>query len=247
MIHLLGIVTGAWLGFASPLQTAPVVGQAAGSAVGAAATPSAATVLREVQKFYAGTKQLSAKFSQRVINKAFGKPSDSSGNVYLAKPGKMRWDYSDKKRKVAKKSFISNGTYLYVVENDKQQVLKKSLKNDLMPVAVTFLTGKGDLASEFNAEIESSSPFGTKDDVVLKLTPKTPSAQYKSLHLVVAKDNYRVKKSVITDASDNTNEISFFSPDFDKPVKAKWFEFDLRRVKNYRMIDADQPSPPPTK
>ena len=45
------------------------------------------------------------------------------------KPGKMRWDYLEKKKdKVeVKKSFISNGTYLYVVEHDNKQVVKKNL------------------------------------------------------------------------------------------------------------------------
>src|SRR5207248_7761034 len=95
-----------------------------------------------------------------------------------------------------KKSFISNGTYLYVVEHDNKQVVKKNLANDLMPVAVTFLYGKGNLKAEFNAALETGGKYGTKDDFVLKMTPKKPSAQYKALYLVVAKDNYRVKQSV---------------------------------------------------
>jgi hypothetical protein len=109
-----------------------------------------------------------------------------------------------------------------------------------MPVAVTFLYGKGDLKAEFNAEIDKSGKYGAKGDIVLKMTPKKPSAQYKNLYLVVAPDNYRVKQSVIIDSSNNVNQFQFFAPDFDKPVKDTWFEFDERSVKNYRVIDADQ-------
>jgi len=177
--------------------------------------------------------------------------------VWLMKPGKMRWDYVEKKKdKVqVKKSFISNGTYLYVVEHDNKQVVKKNLANDLMPVAVTFLYGKGDLKAEFNAAIDTAGKYGSKDDIVLKMTPKKPSAQYKALYLVVAKDNYRVKQSVIIDSSDNVNQFMFFGPDFEKSIKDSWFEFDERSVKNYRIIDADQPQgsaapaalPPPAK
>jgi hypothetical protein len=75
---------------------------------------------------------------------------------------------------------------------------------------------------------------------VLKLTPKQPSAQYKNLFLVVAKDNNRVTQSIIIDSSNNVNHFHFYSPDFDKPLKDSWFEFDERSVKNYRVIDADQ-------
>jgi hypothetical protein len=46
---------------------------------------------------------------------------------------------------------------------------------------------------------------------------------------------------VIIDSSDNVNQFKFFGPDFEKPVKDAWFEFDERSVKNYRIIDADQP------
>ena len=33
----------------------------------------------------------------------------------------------------------------------------------------------------------------------------------------------------------------FFAPDFEKPIKDAYFEFDERSVKNYRVIDADAP------
>jgi outer membrane lipoprotein carrier protein len=261
MIDFIGILTRTWLGVSSPapqhpanhvqhISTAPLVATpAAGAATGsaaatpapAAAAPNATNVVNEVQKFYAGINQVTAQFRQSVTNNTFGSTKTSDGTVWLKKPGKMRWDYVEKKKdKVqVKKSFISNGQYLYVVEHDNKQVVKKNLANDLMPVAVTFLYGKGNLSSEFNAALETGGKYGTKDDLVLKMTPKKPSAQYKALYLVVAKDNYRVKQSVIVDSSDNVNQFQFFGPDFEKSIKDAWFEFNENSVKNYRIIDAD--------
>ena len=244
MIDIIGILTRTWLGMNAPapaqiVHTAPLVAQPTAAAIVA---PSAATVVDNVQKFYAGIKQVTAQFRQSVTNSTFGSTKTSDGTVWLMKPGKMRWDYVDKKQGKAqvKKSFISNGTYLYVVEHDNKQVVKKNLQNDLMPVAVSFLYGKGDLKAEFSAEIDKSGKYGAKDDIVLKMTPKKPSAQYKNLYLVVAKDNYRVKQSVIIDSSNNVNQFMFFAPDFDKAQKETIYEFDERSVKNYRIIDADQ-------
>jgi outer membrane lipoprotein carrier protein len=254
MIDFIGILTRTWLGVHAPapaqqLTTAPLV--MAGGAGSAAATPatamSADTVVAEVQKFYAGIKQVTASFRQSVTNNTFGSTKTSDGTVWLMKPGKMRWDYVEKKagKTMVKKSFISNGSYLYVVEHDNKQVVKKNLQNDLMPVAVTFLYGKGDLAKEFTPEIDKSGKYGAKGDIVLKMTPKQPSAQYKNLYLVVANDpknpkaNFRVKQSVIVDSSNNVNSFNFYTPDFEKPLDAKIFEFDERSVKNYRIVDAD--------
>jgi outer membrane lipoprotein carrier protein len=253
MIDIIGIITRTWIAASSPapaqhLTTAPLVAApGAGSAAAQATAPaapaaSASAVVTEVQKFYAGIKQVTATFRQSVTNNTFGSTKTSDGTVWLSKPGKMRWDYLEKKqgKTKVKKSFISNGSYLYVVEHDNKQVVKKNLANDLMPVAVTFLYGKGDLQKEFTPEIDKSGKYGAKDDIVLKMTPKQASAQYKNLYLVVAKDNYRVKQSVIVDASNNVNQFMFYSPDFEKSLKDGIFEFDERSVKNYRIVDADQ-------
>ena len=238
-MSFLAIVIHAWL----------VATPAAGAAAAAATAPTAPTaptangVVDNVQKFYADIKQVTAQFRQSVTNSTFGTSKTSDGTVWLMKPGKMRWDYLEKKKSKdveVTKSFISNGSTLYVVDHGNKQVVKKNLQQDLMPVAVTFLYGKGDLKAAFTAELDKASKYGDKDDLVLKLTPKQPSAQYKNLILVVAKDNFRVKESIIVDSSSNVNQFRFYAPDFDKSIKDTWFEFDERSVKNYRVIDADQ-------
>ena len=212
----------------------------------APAAPSTATeVVDRVQQFYGGIKRVTALFRQSVTNDMFGSTKTSDGTVWIMKPGKMRWDYVEKKKvgndtKVeVKKSFISNGRYLYVVEHDNKQVLKKNLERDLMPVAVSFLYGKGDLKAEFNAELDRSGKYGEKGDIVLRLTPKQPSAQYKNLYLVVSPKDFHVSQSVIVDASNNVNHFRFYAPDFNKPIEDSSFEFDERSVKNYRVTDAD--------
>jgi outer membrane lipoprotein carrier protein len=229
----------------APLVAAPVAPAvaAAPAAPAAAAAPTAAAVVDQVQRFYAGIKQVTASFRQAVTNDTFGSTKSSDGTVWIMKPGKMRWDYLDKKKGLVevKKSFISNGTYLYVVEHDNKQVVKKNLERDLMPVAVSFLYGKGDLKAEFNPELDKTGKYGEKGDLVLKLTPKQPSAQYKNLYLVVSPGDFHVSQSVIIDSSNNVNHFRFFAPDFEKPIKDAYFEFDERSVKGYRVIDADAP------
>jgi outer membrane lipoprotein carrier protein len=233
----------AWLTHASlVLVDVPLVATPTAAAATASAAPDAASAVQHVQDFYAKIKQVTALFRQTVKNSTFGTSKDSDGKVWLAKPGKMRWDYVEKKQNnvIPKKSFISNGTTLYLVDHDNKQVLKKDLKQDLLPVAVSFLYGKGDLATEFNPAVDTSGTYGGKDDLVLKLTPKQPSAQYKALYLVVNKQDFHVSQSIIVDSSNNVNHFRFFSPDFEAPIKDSWFEFDPRSVTNYRVIDADQ-------
>jgi outer membrane lipoprotein carrier protein len=249
-MNLIGILTRAFLGVApapAPAQHLATVPLVMAPGATAAVPTNAADVVDQVQKFYASIDQVTAQFRQAVTYDTFGSTKTSDGTLWIQKPGKMRWDYLDKKKgKVeVKKSFVSNGSYLYMIEHDNKQVVKKNLQQDLMPVAVSFLYGKGDLKAEFTAEIDKTGKYGTKDDIVLKLTPKKPSAQYKNLYLVVNTSDYHVSQSVIIDSSNNINHFRFFAPDFKAPIKSSWFEFDERSVKNYRIVDADQQQPQP--
>lgn len=215
---------------------------------------SAATadeVVDQVQKFYADIKQVSAKFRQINTNATFGRTTTQDGKVWIKKPGKMRWDYYSKPRKKngkkvvdTLKNFISNGTYLYVVEHQNKQVVEKDLSKNVLPVAVTFLYGKGDLKTDFTAALDNTGTYGdkTKGDIVLALTPKQTSTQYKTLYLVVDGTNYHVKESVIVDGSDNVNHFKFYEPDFDSTVKDKLFAFNKKSVPNYRIITDDDSS-----
>jgi len=244
MIDVIGIITRTWLGLSVPLAAAPAAGSAtaAAQAPAPAAPVSANTAVQNVQKFYANIKQVKAAFRQTVKNATFGTEKTSDGTVWLMKPGKMRWDYLDKKGSTVSvsKNFISNGKTLYVVDHGNKQVMKKSLQQDLMPVAVSFLYGSGDLSKEFNAALDTTGAYGTKGDLVLKLTPKQPSAQYKNLYLVANASDFHVKESIIVDSSNNVNHFRFFAPDFDTPIKDSWFEFNPGSLPSYRMIDADQ-------
>lgn len=257
MIDLVGILTRVVLGtapapagappapaparapVAQPQQIAPLVPLA--GAPTAIDNTKPAVVLDQVQKFYAGIKRVTAQFRQAVTNDMLGSTKTSDGTVWIMKPGKMRWDYLEKKKDKVEvsKSFLSNGTNLYVVEHDNMQVVKKNLQQDMMPVAVSFLYGKGDLKSEFTPELDTSGKYGGKGEIVLKLTPKKPSAQYKNLYLAVSPTDYHVTQSVIVDSSNNVNHFRFYSPDFEKEIKDTWFEFDERSVKNYKVVDAD--------
>lgn len=245
MFDFFGIFLRLTLGFVPPQPTTPakqVVTIPLAGAPGAQAALSATDIVDKVQVFYKKVDQVTASFRQSVTNDTFGSTKTSDGTVWILKPGKMRWDYLEKKgtKVQVKKSFISNGSNLYVVEHDNMQVVKKNLQQDLMPVAVTFLYGKGDLKTEFNAALDTSGKYGAKGDYVLKMTPKKPSAQYKNLFIVVSPEDFRVTQSVIIDSSNNINHFRFYGPDFKKAIDAKWFEFDEKSVKNYRIVDADQ-------
>jgi len=121
LVDIIGFLFTAQLGSAAPAK-APAP---APTPVTAAAKLSAVDVVNNVQKFYSNIKQVTAQFQQTVHISTFGTDKTSGGSVWIVKPGKMRWDYLEQKGATVnvKKSFISNGTQLYVVEHDNKQVV----------------------------------------------------------------------------------------------------------------------------
>lgn len=209
-----------------------------------ASSPSPASVLASVQKYYGGAKQLTTKFQQTVVNPAYGTTQKSSGRVYLVSPDKMRWDYDAKKQggarqKPAKKSFIFDGKTLWAVEPKNLQVFKSSANGSMLPAALSFASGTAQLTKEFDVTLAPNSPYGP---TVLELSPKQPSAQYKRLYFVVASDGH-VEKSIVIDANDNSNEIAFEAHDLTTKLDGKLFQFDPKSVPTFKVIDVDAKKP----
>src|SRR5262249_9771213 len=115
-VMLRQILFGLTLATATPAA----VSTAAPDTTKTASAPTANDVVDKVQGFYASIKQVTAQFRQTVTNDMMGSTKTSDGTLWLLKPGKMRWDYLEKKKDqdkkeqvVVKKSFITNGTTLW--------------------------------------------------------------------------------------------------------------------------------------
>ncbi len=202
---------------------------------------AAGDVVTKVQAFYKDTETLRAKFRQTVTNKTFGRKSFSDGFVWIKKPGKMRWDYYSKKMKSqVTKSFISDGATIWAVFHQDLQFFKQSTKDNLLPVAITFLAGQGDLSADFTSEIDTKSGYGAKGDYVVKLTPRKPNAQYKTLWLVVDPGNFRVKTSIVLNSKGDTNQFAFFEGTTKALVKDSFFIFDEKANKKFRLVNPEE-------
>lgn len=186
----------------------------------AAATnqPDAAAVMDGVQKFYQTTADFKAKFRQTYVYKVYGRTQVSSGKVFFKKPGRMRWDYD----KPVPKLFVSDGQMLWVYEPQESQVFRRSLRSSQLPVALTFMSGKGRLEDEFTGKLLAST-----DDKnwLLELTPKKNAGDYQVLRLKVDRTTFQVQASTVVDPVGNTNTVEFSDIENNKGLPDKGFEF----------------------
>jgi outer membrane lipoprotein-sorting protein len=204
--------------------------------VASAQSPSAVTVLAHVQRLYAHTNQLTASFRQTVTNAAFHTTKTSDGRLWVKRPSDVRWDYLEKRNGTVTvaKSFIFDGSTLWVVNHANKQIVQSQIPSGVLPAAVSFLTGGAALTSQFAVAIDTSGTFGTKGSVVLELTPRQPSAQYKQLFFVVDQADWHVKESIVIDSSGDTNQFSFYGPDLTTPVKSTLFQVNPAALPTYK-------------
>lgn len=214
----------------APTKAAPIQVAAAGSAQQA---------VKKVQAFYNSTKSFTSTFTQTVTNQTFNrrKPKVSQGKVYILKPGKMRFDYADATKKSVSKSFISDGKSLWAVMHNNKQYYKSSLAGSALPTAVSFLMGTGDLLKDFDVSFEKAGKYGSKNDILLLLIPKSPSARYKKLWLVINPADYSVKESIVLNSKNDTNSIRFRAVKINEgKLKPGHFIFNAKANKNYRLV-----------
>ncbi len=185
----------------------------------AAHAEEAATVVARVQKYYDATKDLHAKFEQQFAS-ASRAPSKLAGQVWLKKPGKMRWDYATPEKKL----MVSDGAILWVYVPEDEQAYKQDLKGNALPAQVSFLLGEGKLDKEFDASITKLDGLAA-DELALKMVPKVGTTAYRYLVFVVDGKSGQVRQTIIYGQDGSTNRLSFVDVQQNKGVDDGKFKF----------------------
>jgi len=193
---------------------------AAPDAAAPAGPPDAAKVVAAIQSFYQSTRDLRATFTQTYTYKVYDRTQVSSGQVFFKKPGKMRWDYTQPVSKL----FIADGATLWVYEPDENQVFKRPLSQSQLPVALTFMSGKGRLEDEFDAKLLPPPDPGS---LLVELIPRKSEGDYKSLHLLVDRKTFAVKASTVVDPVGNTNHLVFSGVKINTGLPDEGFAFKV--------------------
>jgi outer membrane lipoprotein-sorting protein len=215
-----------------------------GVAVAEPAPPSAATMLANVQQFYAKANHLAAQFHQSVTNAMTNITKVSNGELWVATPAQLRWDYLEKRPAGVKRSktFVFDGATLWLVDHQNKKIFQNDVANSAVPAVVSFLTGGAALTKEFNVALDTSGTFGGANATVLALTPKQPSAQYKQLFFVVDRSDWHISESISINSNGDTNAFTFSSLDLKSTVDAGWFQVSPTKLPSYELVVVGKPA-----
>lgn len=166
-----------------------------------------------VEAKYSDVTAMNAQFVQTVRNPMFG-DDVQSGEVTLARPSKMRWNFGDGARQ-----FVTNGTTMWIYTQADNQVIQYDGFTTTAGGAESLLSSLDTLDELYNVSLVSSEP------TVLSLEPKE-QGQFKTVTLTLSED-LLVDKVAIVDPYDSVTEIDFDGMRLNVPTPDSLFVFDV--------------------
>lgn len=169
-------------------------------------------LLKKVQNAYAEVETLRGGFRQDSYVAALDEHETSMGEMWFAKPGKMRWVYSQPRPQTV----VINKGILWLYQPDKQQVLIDDVGQVfLSSLPVSFMMGLGNLAKDFDL----TGACRGSDGVILHLAPhkktgNTPGGEelndtLEGFDLLVDSDQSLPKGAKISSLGGNVTAIIF--------------------------------------
>lgn len=175
-------------------------------------------LLKRVEKRYNGGKTIQVFFAQTYT--AQGKPPRTEkGQLFLRKPGRMRWEYSVP----AGKLFQSDGKFVYFYSPATNRVEKTRLKeSEDMRAPLAFLLGKLDFERDFTNYQSRTDATG----VIVKAVPKSDRLPYTSVDFTVS-PQLEITRLLVTGQDNSVVEFRFTQEKINPPLTDKLFQFQL--------------------
>jgi outer membrane lipoprotein carrier protein len=207
---------------AAALLGAPAAAQVAEAAEVVEDGACALDVARRVQRHYESVRDVRARFRQRTERVALGAQAaealEASGEVVLAKPGRMRWSYETPEPSLV----VSDGETLWVHDPQAGEVQELPLGPEFLSgAALQFLLGEGHLVEQF----EVSARHCGEAVVELVLVPRR-DAHYEWLGLWVDPVRGEVRETAVVDLLGNRTRVALEGVRVNTGPPASLFRFE---------------------
>jgi outer membrane lipoprotein carrier protein len=166
---------------------------------GLAAGVASASGKDRLRDFLTGVESLQARFDQSVFDTSQGQTRRLEGVLYLQRPGKFRWDYTEPKGQIV----LADGRTLWLVEEDLKQAYQKPQSDALRGTPALLLTEQLKLEDHF-----AIADLGDGQDLEwVELIPHDPDSQFARI-LLAFKGN-ELRRMELADKFAQVTRFSF--------------------------------------
>jgi outer membrane lipoprotein carrier protein len=140
------------------------------------------------------------------------------GTLYLLRPGKMRWEYSDP----AGKLFVSDGKMFYLYSPNSNQVQRiKPKQTDDLRAPLAFLLGKLDFQKEFG----KITTRNTQEGIELTAQARSPQESYSQAVFTIDPQSYEIRRIRVDGQDGLVTEFVFSREALNISFPSSLFEF----------------------
>jgi outer membrane lipoprotein carrier protein len=181
-------------------------------------------LVARVQAQYDRTTHLHAHFRQEIRMRGFDQAQTGGGQVWILKPGMMRWEYTIPERQ----TIIANGDMLWIYLPDERQVIRERAHESMgSRTPALFLAGQARLTELFTVAGPSSQAPGEEGPLRLELTPKEGALPYAQVQLGIDPSSYQVVRVRLVDPLGNVTTMWFSDIDTAGAVDPALFQFQV--------------------
>jgi outer membrane lipoprotein carrier protein len=175
----------------APLVFALVVGLLSAAAQGSPAS--------DVEKYIAGLASWSADFKQTIADDSGKVLRAAAGKIYLQRPGKFRWDYSEPSEQLV----LADGKQIWFYDKDLAQANVRDMDATLASTPAVLLSGGGPVSSQF--DIKALPPSDGLE--WYQLIPKHTDTDFQLVRIGFAKGE--LASMFLADKLNQVTQLSF--------------------------------------
>jgi outer membrane lipoprotein carrier protein len=139
----------------------------------------AASPASDVEKYIAGLASWSADFKQTIADGSGKVLRSAAGKLYLQRPGKFRWDYSEPSEQLV----LADGKQIWFYDKDLAQANVRDMDATLASTPAMLLSGGGPVSGQF--DITALPPSGGLE--WFQLIPKHTDTDFQLVRIGFAK------------------------------------------------------------
>ncbi len=175
-----------------------------------------AAAAQDVEKLLAGLATWSADFTQ-TIDDGHGKVLRSAaGKLYLQRPGKFRWDYTEPSEQLV----LADGKEIWFYDKDLAQANVRDMDATLANTPASLLSGGGSVSSQF--DIKSLPPAGGLQ--WYQLVPKQANTDFQLVRIGFDKTG-ELASMFLADKLNQVTQLTFTHPSRNPTLPADLFSF----------------------
>lgn len=183
-------------------------------------------VVKKIQTRYEQTKDLQAEFRQVTKIEGFATPLTSSGNLFIKKPGRLRWDYREPD---VQEIYVNGNELMMYVPQHKQVLVGKLTQMAASQAPLQLLQGAAKLDEHFEAQATLGGERGEGGVPLVTLIPRDagPESVRTVVRIVVEAQpkTYFIKTVSIYEVSGNVATFQFGNLQPNTGLKGELFEF----------------------